>query len=233
MTVVSHETFLAKVSMLRIPPGEISLKKWDTSVDNIVWNGHLRLYEQEVTDTGDSAASAAFEGLRLKLELYNPEMITLLLEDFVEMASDVPWAEVWYNPFHETEMHYKIANDGSDTITVSPQSARYYRIVAQLPGTGYHPMETSTGTNGCILQVALGLRFNDEFTAILFAEALATYRRRFRNYQDKFLYDKHLLLLQNKIFESLRIPEEELREATPLSDFEDDEFGNFVGSSYD
>lgn len=232
MTVVSHETFLAKVSVFRIPPGE-SLKVWDTSNKNVVWNGHLRFCEQEMAETGDSKASAAFEGLRLKLELYNLEVITQLLEDFVELKSDVPWAEVWYNPFKETEMHYKIANDGSSTITVSPQSSKCYRIVTQLPGTGYHPMEISSGTNGCILQVALGLRFNDEFTAILFAEALATYRRRFRNYQDKFLYDKHLLLLQNKIFESLRIPEEELKEATPISDYEDDDFGTFVGSSYD
>lgn len=233
MTVVSHETFHTKVAVFRIPPGENSLKKWNTSAENIVWKGHLRLCEQEVSDAGDTAASSAFEGLRLKLELYNPEVITQLLEDFVELESDVPWAEVWYNPFSESDMHYKISNDGSETIQVSPTSSRNYKIIAQLPGAGYHPLDSGEDTKGCILQIALGLRFEDEFTAILFAETLATYRRRFRNYQDKFLYDKHLLLLQNKILENLKIPVEELREPTPISDFEDDDFGNFVGSSYD
>lgn len=233
MSVQSHETFLANnVSVFKIPPGEISLSKWNIEKENMVWKGNLRLCEQEVTES-DLPKSSPFEGLRLKLELYNHEKLTLLLEDFVEVENNVPWAEVWYNPFRESDLQYKIANDGEDTITVTPQSSRYYKIITQLPGTGYHPMESSSHTKGCILQIALGLKFEDKFTAILFAETLATYRRRFRNYQDKYLYDKHLLLLQRRIMDGLRIPEEELREPTPLSDIEDEEFGSFVGSSYD
>lgn len=242
MSLLSHQIFLANhVSVFKIPPGEISLSKWNAAPENVVWQGHLRLLEQEVED---SSSSAPLQGLRLKLELYNHEKLTQVLEDFVEVENDTQWAEVWYNPFKESELHYKIANDGEDTIQVTPQSSSYYKIITQLPGSGYHPLnlenegansESATGSErkGGVLQIALGLKFDDKFTAILFSEALATYRRRFRNVQDKNLYDKHLLTLQRKIMEGLRIQEEDLREATPMSDFEDDEFGNFVGSSYD
>lgn len=230
MSVSSHQTFVANhVSVFKIPPGEVSLARWNTDKDNIVWKGSLRFYEQEVTDS-DSGSPSVFEGLRLKLELFNHEKMTLLLEDFTEVDNKVPWAEIWFNPFQECDMNYTIANNGEDTITVTPQSARYYKIITQLPGTGYHPIAADPDSKGCILQIALGLKFEDNFTAILFAEALATYKRRFRNYKDQLLYEQHFLQLQKKIMHGLRIPEEELREPTPMSDFEDDDFGNYVGS---
>lgn len=242
MSVLSHQIFQADhVAVFKIPPGEILLSRWKTDPENIVWQGSLRLLEQEVElDANDSSGEQNL--LRLKLELYNHEKLTQFLEDFVEVENDMQWAEVWYNPFLESELHYKIANDGEDTIRVTPQSSLYYKIIAQLPGSGYHPLECdnfnveneedkeNTKKAG-VLQIALGLKFPDKFTAVLFSEALAMYRRRFRSVQDTKLYDKHLLVLQRKIT-GLRI-EDELKEATPMSDFEDDEFGNFVGSSYD
>lgn len=212
--------------VFKIPPGSTSLLKWNTS--KVVWSGSMRLVEQEDTDVADSAAPHT--GLRLKLELYNREHISLLLEDFSEIDAEVPWAEVWYNPFAECDVAYAIANDGSDTIAMTAELAKYYKIITQIPGTGYHPLQTAQ--KGSLLQVALGLKFEDSFSAVSFLESLATYKRHFRKYQDKYSYDKHLSTLQQKIRENLRMPLDDLRENTP-SDYDDDDFGNFVGASYD
>lgn len=225
MSVLNNTLFEADgVSALKIPPGKASLARWNTDPSNVVWKGSVRLIEQEMAET--SGPSAMFEGLRLKLELFNHD--PSLLSDPANNL--VPWAEVWYNPLVDANNGFCIANDGEDTICVTEESARYYKIITQLPGTGYHPLNNGSNPTGLILQVALGLKFDDLFTAVSFAEALGIYRKRFNSYQDTFLYNQHLSDLQQKIIDDLILPKTEKSE-TP--DFDDDEFGGFVGSSYD
>lgn len=225
--LVSNTLFQTDLAQaFKILPGLTSLSHWHT--EKVVWKGAIRLVEQELTDV--DGAHAPYEGLRLKIELYNRVPVSLLLEDFAEAETEVPWAEVWYNPFAECELAYSLANDRSQTIAMTPELPKYYKIITQLPGTGYHPLEGLE--RGTELQVALGLKFDDLYTAVSFSESLGIYRRHFRNYQDKFCYDRHLLTLQQKIRAELRLPDD-LREHTPASDFDDDDFGSFVGSSYD
>lgn len=226
MSVLNNTLFEAHgVSALKIPPGKPTLANWNTDSSNVVWRGSVRLVEQEMTEA--SGPSAMFEGLRLKLELYNHD--ASLLPDPADTC--VPWAEVWYNPLAESNNQFCIANDGEDTICVSAESARYYKIITQLPGTGYHPLKHESKETGLILQVALGLKFDDLFTAISFSEALGIYRKRFNSYRDTFLYNQHLSDLQQKIIDDLILPKKAVKSDTP--DFDDDEFGGFVGSSYD
>lgn len=227
MSVLSNTLFEAHgVSALRIPPGKPSLSKWKTDASKVVWKGSVRLIEQEMTEI--TGPSAIYEGLRLKLELYNHS--SHLLPDSPDAL--VPWAEVWYNPWAETSNQFCIANDGEDTISVSAESNRYYKIVTQLPGTGYHPWKCQSSQSGLILQVALGLKFDDAFAAISFAEALGIYRKRFNSYQDTYLYNQHLSDLQQKIIDDL-VVSRNTPEKSDTPDCDDDEFGGFVGSSYD
>lgn len=83
-----------------------------------------------------------------------------------------------------------------------------------------------------VLQIALGLKFEDSFNAMSFSESLGIYRRRFKAFHEKFLYDQHLTSLHHRIINELNVSDRELREHTPVLE-DDDEFGNFVGSSYD
>lgn len=222
MSVLNNTLFEAQgVSAFKIPPGTVSLSKWNPDTSNVVWKGNIRLIEQESTES--PASAAVFEGLRLKLELFNKTKLGL---------EDVPWAEVWYNPMSELDNQYRIANDGEDTIRMSDESSKYYKIITQLPGTGYHPLDSKSNDKGLVLQVALGLKFDDLYAAVSFSEALGIYRKRFRSYQNTFLYDQHLSELQQKIMDNLRLPQEEA-EKSPAPDFDDDEFGGFVGASYD
>lgn len=210
-------------SVFKIPPGSPSLANWTTTDE--IWKGSLKVIEQEDTEVDEDERAC---GLRLKLELYNKVTLNLLLEDFSEVDKETPWAEVWYNPFSGSDFDYAISNDGKDTILSTPESSKYYKIVTQLPGTGYHPFQIPG--KGPLLQVALGLKFEDLSDSAAFSESLAIYRRRFLNYHDTALYEKQLHDLQQRVLTDLRLSLDEFREPTPLSDFDDDDFGNYVGA---
>lgn len=213
--------------MFKIPPGSPSLVNWTTS--DVVWKGCLKVIEQENTDVEHESRAC---GLRLKVELYNRITLNLLLEDFSEVKKDTPWAEVWYNPFENSDLDYTIGNDGRDTIIITPESTKYYKIITQLPGTGYHPFQPPE--KGQLLQVALGLKFNDLSDSAAFSESLAIYRRRFENYHHTALYEQQLHELLQRVLKDLRLALDDYRTPTPCSDFnDDDDFGNFVGATYD
>lgn len=233
MSIVSNQLFSThNIVVFRIPPGELSLSKWNTDKSNIVWKGSLRLTEQELIEDDDLDNIEPCQLLRLKLLLYNKDRSSPLLEEFIGSEKDSPWAEVWYNPFPEADIDYSIANDGEETIQMTPDSPRYYKIIAQLPGTGYHPFNTTDDSSKhTLLQVALGLRFEDSDAAISFADSLSVYRRRFRAHQEKFMYDKHLVSLQHRIMNRLSLADDDLKDIASTSD--DDDFGTFVSSSYD
>ncbi|OBA21142.1 hypothetical protein METBIDRAFT_176197 [Metschnikowia bicuspidata var. bicuspidata NRRL YB-4993] len=215
------------VSVFKIPPGPVSLANWPQK--SIVWKGSMRLTEEE--QTAVSPESALYMGLRLKLELYNRKSAETDPSPFRAPEDVVPWAEVWYNPFLETDLEYRVANDGSDTIEMTPESSKYYQIISQLPDTGYSPIHNSE--KGFLLQVALGLQFDDPYNASSFSESLEIYRRHFRNFQEKFLYDSKLSALELTMLTSLTLPSSGSRSASILAEEDDDEFGSFVGSSYD
>lgn len=225
--IVSSVLFQTKSAyVFKIPPGLASLGNWTTS--DVVWKGCLKVVEQEEVDVEDDSRAC---GLRLKLELYNHELLNLLLEVFSEVEQDTPWAEVWYNPFEGSEFKFSIGNDGQDTIAKSAESSKYYRIVTQLPGTGYHPFQPPE--KGPLLQVALGLKFDNPVDSAEFSESLAIYKRRFQNYHYTALYEKQLQALQEKVLKDLRLSQENYRTPTPSSEFDDDDFGNFVSATYD
>lgn len=233
MSVVSHQLFdTHNVLVFKIPPGEVSLRRWETKGDNVVWRGSLRLLEVEEDDNDGNSKKEPYQLLRLKLELYRKDLAEGLVDNLTEGGNESIWAEAWYNPFRELSIDCSVANDGEDSIQMVPESSKYYRVVLQLPRSGYHPFSIKrTSTKQSVLQVALGLKFEDSFNAMSFSESIGIYRRRFKAYQEKYLYDQHLSRLQHKIVNDLTISEKELRENTPASD--DDDFGNFVGSSYD
>lgn len=225
--IVSSVLFKSEsIGIFKIPPGTPSLGKWTTTP--VVWKGCIRVIEEEDTEaSGDKRAC----GLRLKLELYNKVTLNLLLEDFSEVEKETPWAEVWYNPFAHSDMEFFIGNDGQDTIESTPELSKYYKITTQLPGTGYHPFHPMG--KGPLLQVALGLKFDDPADPAAFSESLAIYRRRFQNYHDTALYEKQLRDLEQRVLRDIRLSHDDLREQTPASDFDDDDFGSFVGATYD
>ncbi|GEQ71099.1 hypothetical protein JCM33374_g4780 [Metschnikowia sp. JCM 33374] len=213
------------ISAFKISPGPVSLSTWQSKP--IVWKGSVRLVEEEQTSV--TPETAPYTGLRLKLELYNKNAQDAVSGHFRESENSVSWAEVWYNPFSGTDLAYKISNDGSDTITMTPESSKYYKVITQLPDTGYYPLPTSE--KGFLLQVALGLQFDDSFTASSFSESLSIYRRHFRNFQEKFLYDNNIGSEESKMLMKLTLPNKVT--TAHDEDTDDDDFGNFVESSYD
>lgn len=212
------------VALFKIPPGDARLRNWNPA--HVVWNGSLRLTEQEDTAAVDGGDVPPQLSLRLKLELFNRLDSGLLLLEFADLATEVLWAEVWYNPLCDSPLANCIANDHSDTLEMSAESAKYYRVVAQLPGTGYHPFRDTD--KGFLLQVALGLHLRDQATAAAFSESVALYRRHFRSFQEKYACDDRLASLQLKLVAGFNILQN-----SPGPDFDDEEFGSFVGASYD
>lgn len=234
MSTVTNQLFdTNNVLVFRIPPGSVLVSKWDTKGSNVVWRGGLRLIEEEeIIEDESKDKREAYQLLRLKIHLYNEGGSKLLLRDSQDSEQDEIWAEAWYNPFRELGIECSIANDGGEAIEMSDESLKFYKIVVQLPGSGYHPFPLNkSSTKRSVLQVALGLKFENSFDATSFSESLGIYKRRFKAFQEKQLYDKHLSTLQQRVLNNLTIEDKELRENTPASD--DDDFGNFVGSSYD
>lgn len=233
MSIVSNQLFdTHKVLVFKIPPGEVTLPRWDTKEQNVVWKGNLRLIEEEET-IEDEIEKEPYELLRLKLEFYNADKADPLLDNIEGFDKSQVWAEAWFNPFREQGIDWAIANDKDDTIKMTPESPKYYKVVLQLPGSGYHPFSFKMASKKqSVLQIALGLKFEDSFNAMSFSESLGIYRRRFKAFHEKFLYDQHLTSLHHRIINELNVSDRELREHTPVLE-DDDEFGNFVGSSYD
>lgn len=250
--VFSNVLFEVKqVSVLRIPPGEVRLQAWNLDESNIIWRGDMRLVEEEIVydDEQDPVADhleldspksmctspvsparlgprTPQEKLRLKLELFNSNK-----------GSDLLWAEVWYIPILESDLTknedcYYVANNCQETIQVTPESHKYYKIIAQIPGTGCQLFLQSDHNlkEDQSLQVALGLKFWDSFSAISFAESLSLYRKRFRSFEEQYSYELQLLHIHEK-YNSLSLGlqmEDFLRSGTTDEGQNDSDFGDFV-----
>lgn len=217
------------VCAFKIPPGSVSLSAWNVLAVQNVWQGSLRVYEQEVTTDGVEVFSQLpgisdessfpfgnadpsvfhkslqprkesvppYTGLRLKLELYNTTVLPPTIGSLTSTNKDVVWAEVWYNP-QPAELDTPppegldytcvIANDGCETIQIT-ENPKYYKLITQLPGLGYHVVPRGQQPKTQVTQVALGLKFDDNFSAVSFAESLGIYKRRFRNFEEQYRYE--------------------------------------------
>jgi hypothetical protein len=221
------------VNVFKIPPGDVNLSKWNLKRDNVIWTGNIRLIEQELindhTDVWDISTPFGetneidpqnipqptlikpYNGLRAKLELYNKEVIPPTVGSLTTITKDVTWGEVWYNPI-AADAEFLISNDGLETLQMTRESPKYYKFIVQLPGSGYHPFvdREKSEESSSLLQVALGIKFNDSFQAISFSDSLNTYRRRFRNFQEQYQYDLKVQDLEKALKEmSLSSPEDE------------------------
>lgn len=175
-----------------------------------------------------------YKGLRLKLELYNTMTVPPSVGNLTSVKKDLIWAEVWYNPdpmphsqdflsddnndgtYDEHDYTYSIANNGQDTIQMT-ESPKFYKVIAQIPGSGYHPFDPKQVSNDekiistdsidindksiddKIIQIALGLKFDESFGAVSFAESLGIYRRRYRNFEDQYKYELNLLEIEKHL----------------------------------
>ncbi|CAN3360094.1 hypothetical protein DICA4_D21242 [Diutina catenulata] len=179
--IVSTVLFESAVSVFCIPPHPPYI--FDTNI----WNGLLRFVEQEVIDDhpegseGSSSGANAgqktpYQGLRAKLELVN----IIQTENGPE---EKPFGEVWYNPAGKSI----IANDGGDTI--EHITARDYKVLVQLPNTGYYVSEVGVDRLEPPVQVGLGLRFHSREAGANFWEWLHIYRNRFNYYAEQIQFD--------------------------------------------
>lgn len=284
MDIISTTLFEAQgVSIFRIPPGEVSLSKWNLKDSNTIWKGDMRLIEEELVQEdidvfsqnanaevgssttmdkkqskvaeADLALIKPYKGLRLKMELFNVSNSLVVPPNDSRMEELAIWAEVWYNPLGDESddqktNQYSIANNGQETIQMTPQSARYYKIIVQLPGTGYHPFlheDEQTSQQDNLVQVALGLKISENFAAISFSESLSIYKRRFQNFVEQYQYELRLSEAQNKQKHLSLDMKSNVNEGEPATsknsehnhrdndsdddddDDEDDDFGDFVG----
>lgn len=240
------------VSVFGIPPGAPKMLLWDTLAQNTIWSGQIRLIEQESLSTGseffltlpkdlsDEAAAAHVpepesvpeptrprDGLRLKLELYNRQKVPPSVGSLTTISKDIVWGQVWYNPVDFSRKKegldgFYIANDKEETIEMS-DSPKHYRIVVQLPGSAYTPWsDEDPHQHNQQKQMALGLRFDDRTTALVFNEAISVYKRRFRNYQDQYQYEYRVYQ-----FEHLSVAEKVGLDAVLDEGNDEDDFGAF------
>lgn len=152
--VSRHPHFQAhRVKAFRIPPGDPAQDHWDKHCNDILWTGSLRV----LTELGPMWPSA-----RIKVELFNNRK-------FLNQQSEVPWAETYYVPLLKDGSVY-VANDHMETVTRT-DSPHIFRVVLQLPGTGFHPF-TDEHNKKSMLQVALGLKIESLEVANKFAKSL-------------------------------------------------------------
>lgn len=181
-----------------------------------VWSGTLVLVEQECDSSEEDVPRKPCVALRLKVCLCN--------------AAE-EWAEVWYNPLNKDETRYAIARDGLETIEILLEDCRHFRVVAQLPGSGYHPMHHPSGAvldaHDPPVQVALMLRFDSVHDGYAFLDALDRYHRKFASAVDTYLYEMRLVEAETKMRNAM-LTRKCMHDQEKIDDDDDDDFGTFV-----
>lgn len=109
------------------------------------------------------------------------------------------WAEVWFVPQD---------NVYDEAIQMCTESPQYYKVIAQLPGTG---------CDGECTRVALGLKFRDRSEGMLFGESVNIFKRRYKDWQGDMEDDE----LARKLAK-LSLDEQGY-------DDDDDDFGEYIG----
>lgn len=205
---------------------DISIHTISSHMDNQVtadlvqlWEGNLRVVQEE---DEEPASVLPYNSLRLKLEF---------LSSSSSGSASPLWAETWYNPRRKIPgSGFTIANNGDETIELLLENCRSFKVIAQLPGSGYNPIDdiailslpssyspgSSTHT---VKQVALEFRFEDELEGWAFLEVLDRYHGSYAAVVDSYHDNTELLEAQVKmknvqiskpqIHEQARIIEEE------------------------
>lgn len=194
----------------------------------VVWTGDLRMLEQELIpkdlmgESCDRFKYTPIQSHNLKIEFFK-------INAPVADEGHDNWAIVYYNP--EPKSHH----DRHDTtINSSTHCPNFYYITAQLPSSDYIDGPTHSTLENPI-QVALGLRFNNEGDAMEFRESIQAYDRRFESIQDDY-YERQARL-QACVQDpngSMLSPIDELATSQTVSnesDFDDSDFETYVSAT--
>lgn len=164
----------SKVSVFKIPPGNISLSQWSIYESNVVWKGGLRLIEQH--QETQSEVLPPRDVMRLKLELFNTS----------RAQGDSVWGIVYYNPQEDATKQ--------ETIQRS-ESYKFFKIIIQIPDSLYY-----NNPGDSVTQVGLGLTFHDKIDAYTFIEQLIAYQKLYQGYVQQYNHDINInqLILQQE-----------------------------------
>ncbi|CAH2353454.1 hypothetical protein CLIB1423_10S05358 [[Candida] railenensis] len=195
-----------------------------------IWYGSLKVVQEELDEDDEEYRDVDVDSINKDETVAgtNPRKpfhtIKLKLVFFNKIADEfVPWAEVWYNPLDKPLDYFSIAKNGEETISLISDTCQKFKVIAQFPGTGYHPIEGSPegSEKDEITQVALELRFSEVDQGLSFLEALDKYHVNYSSVVDSYLYESQLA---GKTA-SLTLDSSDLEEEQ-----EEDDFGDFVAA---
>lgn len=195
-----------------------------------IWYGSLKVVQEELDEDDEEYGDVDVDSINKDetVASTNPTKpfytIKLKLVFFNKIADEfVPWAEVWYNPLDKPVDYFSIAKNGEETILLILDTCQNFKVIAQFPGTGYHPIEDSPegSEKDEITQVALELRFSEVDQGLSFLEALDKYHVNYSSVVESYLYELQLAAKTASLsLESTNLEEEQ----------EDDDFGDFVAA---
>ncbi|KAI5963501.1 uncharacterized protein KGF55_002381 [Candida pseudojiufengensis] len=203
-------------------PEPIDLK----NIKECIWRGSVRLIEETVDQLQPSQEKEVdrniiepYSQLRVKLEFIN-----IINEDIEKL-----WGETWFIPTNrtiESELESnsylfkkynitnkfidKVSNDGTDSIKLVRDRGNYntmnwYRVIVQVPGTGFHPSISPTvddNNSHQYQQVALLLKFKTNIEAESFSERLDDFTMKFEDQELAYYNDKWHSILSNEDIET-------------------------------
>ncbi|CAI5755793.1 unnamed protein product [Candida verbasci] len=200
--------------------------KSDIDFGTKLWKGSIRLIEQEEINNDHNEDHKKLESrrylispytkLRLKLELYNDDNL---------------WGETWYNPIdlNKRDLNLNNANISIQKLkpiskdkeeTIAKIDDGLYKIIAQLPDTGYQPIIDGENNTSNADQIALCLKITNSKQNSKFEKALESYNKKYKEEQHSYYYNQ-LIYIVNQL--NFNLDE-------TLKDNEEDEFGDFVSN---
>ncbi|EGV65473.1 hypothetical protein PSN45_002608 [Yamadazyma tenuis] len=224
LETISTDVFeCSAVSVFKIPPGNLSITEWNKYESSTIWSGCLRVLEEETYIEEDETEEIHLSGapprirspsfpvdrIRLKLELYNE----------VDAKSEL-WAVVWYNPIHELDGQLVQLESIQRT-----EAYRLFKIIVQIPGSKY----TGSNPHEDLVQVALGLKFDDKLDAYTFIERLNSYQKSFHSYVEQYKYELEMGQLAEDSKHLSLDASDETNELSDDDNDQEDDFGDFVG----
>ena len=209
------------VSLYKIPHNSTCVFNWNLDNSKRVWQGNIKFFEQISTNSDSTKAETSGvsyehrsdgDDNKFIVEPFLGSQSKLLFYNRLEEAQLEPiWGETWHIPLSQTEdshlsltgntqLHMKrvnkISHDGRDTIIKTSDSDRHFKVIVQLPGSGYHPYIDEDDYDGSVVQVALGLEFRDLDQAYRFGEVLEEYDSRYGNLQRQYYYDRMMVAIK-------------------------------------
>lgn len=211
-------------------PHTTNLLEIELSKSNQIWSGALDFIEQEQSNNAymegfeqtknDNFIIRPFLKLRSKLEFKNSEHKL--------------WGEAWFNPIVtdlnlfsgtttdiDIQRVIKINPEGTDT--VQQLSDTTYKVIVQLPNSGFHPFYNDD-TPIDVSFVALGMKFNSSRSAAQFEYVLNIYQTKFRHEQQQYYYDRMVYAVNIMNFKTIILEQD--KEDEDNEDTISDEYDN-------